>query len=794
MKRLARNIAVARTVSRRQLLSRARKLARRVLHPVRVPLLGGPHRLKGVDALLTTEAARQVEVAGGVLAHVRSRQRPRWFPGPDVARAEPASFPDEAAESLATAERVLVGEYRFLNVRALRSGNPPDWLRGPRGCKEWTYLLNRFHYLLDVARAYRYTQREEFVRVGMELVDDWIRRNPEGHPTTWESVSCAWRIENWLAALLHFLPSDCLTEGWTSQLLASVAHHAEYLRRHIEYDLAGNHLLFEAKGLIVAGLMLPEMRRAAVWLREGMELLRREVARQVLPDGGHAELATHYHVEITLLLTELAVLLELNGARVPWALVGALRRMYRFLLWITRPDGDIPMLGDSVRDDPIVARRLLGLGFAYLGDEELGVLARGGAQVDRLLGPGCSERIEGSEARAPSEKSRVFASSGYAVARTGWTKASDYLIWDCGAFGMRAGPGHGHADQLSLELVAGGVTVLLDPGVYQYEPGRWRDYFRGVTAHNTLRLGGRNPCSMWSAYRVLHPPRTRLLGWVGLPGLHVGEAEHDGYRRDTGLIHRRVVLWLDGQVWVIADWLHPLVGDVPWEVFFHFAPDAELSIEDWRFRAVVPGAGSVEGRLFGAQDSCRVVRGQLDPIQGWVSHGFGQKQEAPVLVVSGGLAASPLVTVLGRGSEADRWSLEDAGEGAVVLKGGTDRNGTTIGLRGPRSPRLRHGILDTDGRTIVCERRDGMLSRVVLIGGRYLNWNGSPLLQAGRIADFVQRSNDGAAGVLGASAGVDVRIGGGGIPGARPACAEAGQVRAFRLVDDGRSARPEPEG
>ncbi len=759
MRLFLRNLAVARTVSRRQLLSRSRKLARRLIYPVRASVLSGRRRAPDLSSLLSAEAAGRVAGAGGLLEHFRQRQYPTWFPGPEVAAAEPAAFPAEARICLSAAENVCLGKYRFLSVDGPRTGNPPDWLASPGGRKEWTYLLNRFHYLLDVARAYRYTRRDQFVTTGMDLVIDWIRANPEGHPVTWESVSCGWRIENWFAALLHFLPSDLLTEEWTVAVISSISQQADYLRRHIEYDLAGNHLLFEAKGLIVAGLMLPELRRAGLWLSEGLNLLMREMSRQVLPDGGHGELAPHYHVEITLLLTEVAVLLELNRVHLPSSLIETLRKMYRFLLWITRPDGDIPMLGDSVRDDPIVARRLLGLGRVYLDEAQLGVLAQGGAQIDRLLGLGSSERVQTSIAHPPSSGSRLFASSGYAVVRSGWSRTSDYLVWDCGPFGMRAGPGHGHADQLSFELVVGGATAVLDPGVYQYEAGRWRDYFRGVTAHNTLRVGGRNPCVMWSAYRVMHAPRTRLLGWFALPGLHLGTAEHDGYWRDMGVTHRRTIICMNDHTWLIADWLYPDRDNLSWEAFLHFAPGARLSCEGSHFGAEIPGSRAIRGQFLGIAGSCLVARGDNEPIQGWVSYAFGEKREAPVLIVTGSGAPAPVVTALDSHTRPREWAVEHAGKGALLLRRVAGREETIVGLRGPTSPRLSQGGIETDARVLIVTRTNGALDRVLMVGGRYLTWETRHLLQAHDRAGFIDWRRERSRAVLDASPGTTVRFG-----------------------------------
>ena len=50
---------------------------------------------------------------------------------------------------------------------------------------------------------------------------------------------------------------------------------------------------------------------------------------------------------------------------------------------------------------------------------------------------------------------------------------------------------HGHADCLSFVLSLGGVQVLVDPGTYCYHSDpKWREYFKGTSAHNTVRVDG----------------------------------------------------------------------------------------------------------------------------------------------------------------------------------------------------------------------------------------------------------------------------------------------------------------
>jgi hypothetical protein len=248
-------------------------------------------------------------------------------------------------------------------------------------------------------------------------------------------------------------------------------------------------------------------------------------------------------------------------------------------------------------------------------------------------------------------------------------------------------------------------------------------------------------------------------------------------------------VWLHEQTWLIADWLHPPDRDLSWEAFLHLAPGADLTCDGRHFQAVIDGSGPVEGQFLGAGESCAAALGQTGPIQGWVSYAFGQKQEAPVLVVSGRLAAAPLVTVLGRGGGTGSWTLDGAGEGAVVLRREAGRNVTLVGLRGPLSPRLRSGEVDTDGRAVVCELREGALTRVVLVGGRYMSWAGSPLFQARATADFIQWSTDGDAQTLLASTGTQVRLAGEGSPHAGDGHPTAERGAVFRS-DGGGGGRP----
>src|SRR5262249_50977705 len=82
-------------------------------------------------------------------------------------------------------------------------------------------------------------------------------------------------------------------------LLALVDSHASLIERRLSlYSSAANHTVAEATGLVYAGVLFPELVGADRWRSIGVSLLEREIARQILPDGGGAERSFAYLKQI----------------------------------------------------------------------------------------------------------------------------------------------------------------------------------------------------------------------------------------------------------------------------------------------------------------------------------------------------------------------------------------------------------------------------------------------------------------------------------------------------------------
>jgi len=305
----------------------------------------------------------------------------------------------------------------------------------------------------------------------------WISTNPARYGDAWHPYPLSTRVGNWVAALS--LAPELAGDG----VVASLRRQLAYLERNVEDDVLGNHLIRNARALVLGGLALDEPR----WRVQGLQLLRRELPEQVLPDGGHYERSPVYHLLV------LRDLIEVEAASAEDWLADPIARMRRFGAALCRPDGKPALFNDGSLD----------------------------------LAPEL-------ELPSPPTGLSVFPDTGYAVLREG----PIWLAFDCGPPAPPFLPAHAHADALSFQLWVDGRPVVIDPGTYTYEPGSERDWFRSTRAHATVAVGGRDQFELWGAFRAGPFPRVALRSTQPL------EAE----LVRNGLRHTRRIAVADGVV------------------------------------------------------------------------------------------------------------------------------------------------------------------------------------------------------------------------------------------------------
>jgi hypothetical protein len=428
--------------------------------------------------------ARRRQLAARALRPI-NRRRTRASPLPGAFR--PVEGPVRLWRSAAfsgadkVAERLPDGE---LDVLGLTVSYPLE--HGHSGLER----LRRFHLhygdeILGCARQGepRYL---EAARAGLRA---WIRSNPPATMESWHPYPASTRIGNWIAAAS--LDPGLATPEVTDSLWRQLA----YLERNVEDDVLGNHIIRNARALILGGIAFDSKRL----LSRGLELLARELPEQILSDGGHYERSPVYH---SLVLRDL---LEIRAALGSSELDETIDRMEEFAVWLSRPDGRPALFNDGGLD----------------------------------LAPDLRDQLQ-----PPQSGFRVFEQTGYAVVRNG---SALWLAFDCGAAAPPFLPPHAHADALSFQVWVDGQAIIIDPGTFTYEPGVERDWFRSTRAHSTVSVDG-DQFRFVGPFRAVDIPTVRIMNAAGNEREGAISAEFIGFRQSGGAKHRRRLGWSEREL------------------------------------------------------------------------------------------------------------------------------------------------------------------------------------------------------------------------------------------------------
>lgn len=529
------------------------------------------------------------------------------------------------------AEGLLAGRFCLLNDQR-ELPDPVDWHpSGPHGpSRLWRFALHYHEFLLDLAAEGLRTGEAAFLRRAWDLVAQWIEANRPDDPRVlddaWHPYCISRRLPVWIA-LWHTVPAP---PELGPRVLASLFDQARYLAGHLEWDLGGNHLLENLRGLVFSGVFFtgPE---AEGWLRRAGPVVRRQLAEQVLAHGEHFERSPMYHARMLEVISDLRdVTAGLDPALSRYCGEAA-TRMAAFLESICHPDGGIPQLGDSSLDE--------------------------GAESEEQRAESEEQRAESEEQRAESREPRAEGPAsrdrkGAAFSREAFTAAAckvgaaadpagrhasparrvgpywifrdsaDFLLFDTGPVGPDHLPAHAHADLLGLEASWHGRRLFVDSGVFDYEDSPMRRYCRSTAAHNCLEIDGQDQCDMWSRFRMGY------RGWPGpletgqAAGFHWASAWHNAYRRLGVPRVGRLVACRPGGPWLCLDWAegrgtHRLTSRLHVHPDFHVTPIGD--------RAVELRCDGVRLRLY------FLGRGGVSVEAGWYCSQFGLRLPAPVV-------------------------------------------------------------------------------------------------------------------------------------------------------------------
>jgi len=586
-------------------------------------------------------------------------------------------FPTAAADIVARAERVCAHRFDLLGYEDLDYGPEIDWhldlVHGKRGpTKPWfnvkyldveevgdakiTWELNRHQHLVTLAKAYRLTGDPKFSNELVAQWKHWQSANPYPIGMNWaSSLEVAFRSQSWL--WMYFLLDE--TPVMTAELRQQWMHALALNGRHIDtylsiYFSPNTHLLGEAVALFFLGTLFPQFPRAARWKQRGWQIVLDSATTQVRGDGFYFEQSTYYHVYALDLFLHARTLAAANNIPIPAEFDAVILKMLDALCLLGR-GGLVPRLGDddggrvfdAARNrtehllDPLSTGAVL---FAR-GDYKF---VAGGLREETLwlLGPRGLREYEGLKSSEPSGASVALRDSGLylmADAETGQQFTID---------GGPHGPGHAHADALSVSLIRNGRVLLMDPGTYEYVGvSEERERYRGTGAHNTLRVDGLDQAQGAGPFGWVNPPNVHTERWIAGQQFDLFVGSHDGYSRlPEPVEHQRSVFHRKGQFWLVRD-VATGQGKHQLELAWHLGPTlSPVSTKDNLFADGQEGLGLITVDGHGWSQSAD--RGNWSSVYGRVERAtvltFGSVTDLPAEFVTLLLTDASLHAGLGR--------------------------------------------------------------------------------------------------------------------------------------------------
>jgi uncharacterized heparinase superfamily protein len=407
-----------------------------------------------------------------------------------------------------------------------KPGNLGDWQQREMPLL-WRFHLHYWDWGWGLAAD---PDRGEVRTLFARLWRSWREANPFGRGDAWYPYPVALRSWSWCGLYRDLVANGEIEAAYIGDLAA----HAGFLRRHLESDVRGNHLIKDLKAQVGLAVFFNDDRQ----LHRALRQVAKQLRDQVLPDGGHYERSPAYHCQVLADLVDIDGLLRSVGREDVAEITEAIRRMRRWLGGMLGPDGTLPMLNDGY---PV---------------------------ADRL--------IAALRPKSPPEASRLLAmpSSGYVHASVGEWR----LLADVGAPCPDGLPGHAHADTLGCVVHVGRTPLLVDTGTSTYQPGAVRDYERSTSAHNTLEVDGSSSTEVWGAFRAGR--RARIHGFAArsiADGVTI-QATHDGFRGLSGRPHHRRRWELTSAGLLVED----VVTGTGWHaiaVYWHLAPQTAVEIK-----------------------------------------------------------------------------------------------------------------------------------------------------------------------------------------------------------------------
>lgn len=524
---------------------------------------------------------------------------------------------------------------------------------GKYGSAKVVWEVNRLQFLLPLAIRYNVTKKKEDLSLWMDLVESWVKANPYLKGVNWYSnIEVNIRLIVWQFCWQVLWQNDSLQNDQQFKSfckniwLPSIYEHCVYsFNNPSKYSSANNHLIAEYSGLFVASCCwnFEEARKWKLYAKEGLE---KEMVSQHSNTGINKEEAAEYIQFITDFFliayavgTKAGVSFSENYTKhlfkISEYIANLLDAGKNYRKYGDEDDGKVLVLSCDPYFDNFSS--ILVSAAVIFNEKKFKSISQ---QFDLknwiLWSEQGFDKFERIPLEAFERNSAFYKEEGHFIFRKtdGKLNKEIYLHFNAAPLGYLSIAAHGHSDSLSIALHIDGNPIIVDTGTYTYYTEKeWRNYFIGTLAHNTISIDQLNQAKQGGPMMWLRHYNTQVLEVKQFENKELVSACHDGYKFIRCSHQRTIHFDRTNSIFKIIDEIgvnkkhHDIL--LPW----HLHPLVQVNRLDEQSFLLKYRMGKREVKITCDPSlEIKLVSGQLNPILGWFSPSFMQKEPTRVIL------------------------------------------------------------------------------------------------------------------------------------------------------------------
>jgi hypothetical protein len=423
-------------------------------------------------------------------------------------------IPDEKVVDVA--DQIISGVLpvpRFSEVPLTLQGYPRDYQNGPSTLQLIMASLEVERILL---RAFDKTQDQKYWRLVLQRILGFAaheERQRQAEGFLWNDHAVSARSSLLAGIWRHVQTMPEFPTSSSRAILSLIERTGHWLAKPSHFTVRTNHGVMQNLALLQIAAGFPALPEAETWRRLAIDRLRTQLPFYLSSEGFVLEHSAGYHQLGTELLARAIRLQFLNGLSPDTSLVASADEARRVLSTLMRPDGSLPLIGNTSGGGGLV----------------IPLSEQNGSVPLRDLAPPRS---------SPQRASSLLPVSGYAIwwHPSGPEMSTQTVI----AWAKHDGHGHKHADEGSVLFWSEGVDWLTNTGYWPYDVSGAEDAYSWT--------GSNAPHQLNESFNV---ERTaQLLATGETAGARFIELERHS---QNGALFRRQVLQLDAKTLLVLD-------------------------------------------------------------------------------------------------------------------------------------------------------------------------------------------------------------------------------------------------